>query len=276
VLEGFLLRLAQAPDRNRLVLKGGVLLAAYHLRRPTADIDIAAIRVPNELPAVRQLVVDVAGFALPAQLDDGLSFDLSAVRAEAIREEDVYGGVLVRLRASLATAREPFHVDVNVGDPIWPAPREISLPRLLDQEPIRLMGYSMEMILAEKVVTSIQRGQANTRWRDFADIYLLTGRHAFRAGQVRQALQAVANHRNVELMGIRGALTGYAEISQSRWAAWRSKLQLTTTLPTEFAEVLESLRRFAEPILTGSVADPATWDPVQGKWNHERSTFPGT
>lgn len=219
MLEGFLLRLAQAPDRNRLVLKGGVLLAAYHLRRQTADIDIAAIRVPNELPAVRQLVVDVAGFALPAQLDDGLSFDLSAVRAEAIREEDVYGGVLVRLRASLATAREPFHVDVNVGDPIWPAPREISLPRLLDQEPIRLMGYSMEMILAEKVVTSIQRGQANTRWRDFADIYLLTGRHAFRAGQVRQALQAVANHRNVELMGIRGALTGYAEISQSRWAA---------------------------------------------------------
>jgi len=43
MLEGFSLRLAHSPDRNRLVLKGGVLLAAYHLRRPTADIDIAAM-----------------------------------------------------------------------------------------------------------------------------------------------------------------------------------------------------------------------------------------
>ncbi|MBO0831512.1 MAG: nucleotidyl transferase AbiEii/AbiGii toxin family protein [Actinobacteria bacterium] len=81
------------------------------------------------------------------------------MKAEAIREQEVYGGVRVRLLALLATAREAFHVDVNIGDPIWPAPVEISLPRLLDQEPIMLLGYPIEMILAEKIVTAIQRGQ---------------------------------------------------------------------------------------------------------------------
>lgn len=169
-LEGFLLRLANSPHGSRLVLKGGVLLAAYALRRPTADIDFAAIRMPNDLQSVRGLVAEIAGAVLPAELDDGLAFDLDEVRAETIREEDEYGGVRVRLVAILATARETFHVDVNVGDPIWPAPADISLPRLLEQEPIRLRGYPMEMVLAEKVVTVLQRGQANTRWRDFGDI----------------------------------------------------------------------------------------------------------
>ncbi|MBO0831513.1 MAG: nucleotidyl transferase AbiEii/AbiGii toxin family protein [Actinobacteria bacterium] len=59
-LEGFLLRLAHSPDKSRLILKGGVLLAAYDLRRPTADIDIAALRAPGDVAAIRQLIIGVA------------------------------------------------------------------------------------------------------------------------------------------------------------------------------------------------------------------------
>jgi hypothetical protein len=33
------------------------------------------------------------------------------------------------------------------------------------------------MVLAEKIITAVQRGTANTRWRDFVDVYLLTGAH---------------------------------------------------------------------------------------------------
>jgi hypothetical protein len=76
------------------VLKGGVLLAAYGLRRPTADIDGAALQT--------------------------------------------------------------FHVDITIGDPIWPEPAEISLPRLLGQESIQLRGYPMEMVLAPGTAQSSQ------------------------------------------------------------------------------------------------------------------------
>jgi Nucleotidyl transferase AbiEii toxin, Type IV TA system len=113
---------------NRFVLKGGVLLAAYGLRRPTADIDGAALHTSNDVEGIRQFIADVASTALPA---DGLTFDLGNVTAEPIREEDRYSGVRVRLISRLASAREPFHVDVSIGDPIWPEPSEVLLPRLL-------------------------------------------------------------------------------------------------------------------------------------------------
>ncbi len=248
------------------MLKGGMLLAAYELRRPTADIDLAALQTSNDVDQVRQLIIEVAAAVLPAALDDGLTFDLSNVTAEAIRDEDEYSGVRVRLLARLASTREPFHVDVNIGDPIWPTPAEVSLPRLLDQEPIQLRGYPMEMVLAEKIVTALERGPASTRWRDFGDIYLLTARYSVQAVEVRQALRTAANHRRVELAGLDDALDGYAEIGQPRWAVWRSKLELTETLPRDFAEALDSLRAFADPILTGSATDTATWDPVRRAW----------
>jgi Nucleotidyl transferase AbiEii toxin, Type IV TA system len=249
------------------VLKGGVLLAAYGLRRPTADIDGAALQTPNEVEGIRQFVADIASTALPAELDDGLTFDLDNVTAEAIREEDKYSGVRIRLVSRLASAREPFHVDVSIGDPIWPEPAEVSLPRLLGQEPIQLRGYPMEMVLAEKIVTALERGSASTRWRDFGDIFVMTGRRSFRAGEVRQALQAVADHRAVELASLDDAFDGYAEIGQPRWASWRRKLQLTETFPEDFDRTLESLRAFANPVITGSVNDLATWDPGQRAWN---------
>jgi hypothetical protein len=265
-LEGFLLRLSHSPHRDRLVLKGGMLLAAYDLRRPTADVDIAALQTSNDVAEVLRLVTAVAATDLPVDLDDGLSFDLDNITAGTIREGDEYSGVRVRLLARLATAREPFHVDVNAGDPIWPEPAEVSLPRLLGQEPIPLRGYPIEMVLAEKIVTAVERGSASTRWRDFGDIHLITRRCVFRAGEVRQTMGTVADHRHVELASLDQALDGYAEIGQPRWAAWRNKLQLTEAVPANFGEALASLRAFANPILASSVADTAEWDPGQRAW----------
>jgi Nucleotidyl transferase AbiEii toxin, Type IV TA system len=266
-LEGFLLRLANSKHNSKLVLKGGVLLAAYELRRPTADVDFAGVEISNEVEFVRRLVAEVSSTVLPAGLDDGLIFDSDGMRAETIREDDDYSGVRVRLVARLATAIEPFHVDVNVGDPIWPAPAEISLPRLLGEEPIRLRGYPLEMVLAEKIVTALQRGQASTRWRDFGDIYLLTRHHIFQANELRQALQAVADYRHVELLSLDDALDGYAEIGQARWAVWRRKLELADSLPANFDDALGALEVFAEPILTEAVDHSASWDPTQQAWS---------
>jgi hypothetical protein len=220
----------------------------------------------SEVNSVRQLVIDVADTVLPAELDDGLIYDLSNVTAEVIREEDQYSGVRVRLVALLASAKEPFHVDVNVGDPIWPEPAQISLPRLLGQQSIELRGYPMEMVLAEKIATALERGVANTRWRDFGDIFVITGHYGFVAKAVREALQAVADYRNVELVSLDEVLEGYVEIAQPRWGASRRKLQLTEALPDYFGDALEAFETFANPIIKGSLSDAAAWDPGQRVW----------
>lgn len=55
-------------------------------------------------------------------------------------------------------------------------PREVSYSfRLLFEErTISILAYNLEMVLAEKLETLLARGTANTRMRDYYDIYVLT------------------------------------------------------------------------------------------------------
>ncbi len=90
-LEGLLARLATSGHREQLVVKGGMLLAAFAQRRPTRDLDVHAQRVDSDVDTVRELIVTIA--ALDA--DDGLDFDTSGATAQAIREDGTYSGVRV-------------------------------------------------------------------------------------------------------------------------------------------------------------------------------------
>ena len=147
---------------------------------------------------------------------------------------------------SRATVR--LHVDVNVGDPIWPEPQHVNLPRLLDGA-LRVRGYPLEMVLAEKVATAIARGTANTRWRDFVDLYALAMRHSVNGEIFRASLDRVTQHRKVALTPLASVLMGYAEIGQARWGAWLKKQRLETSIPAEFAAVLDYVVSFVDPII---------------------------
>jgi hypothetical protein len=260
-LEGFLARLAESPHVDQLVLKGGMLLAAYDGRRPTRDVDMQARALTGERDVVLELVRSIAAVAM----DDGLIFDADSATAEIIRDEDEYSGVRVNLTATLASANLSLHVDVNIGDPIWPAPRAVDLPRLLGGT-ISLVGYPLAMVYAEKIVTALQRATINTRWRDFADLYTLTGRQAVDGVEVQRALAEVAAYRQVELSPLADVLDGYAALAQARWAAWRRKQQLDDRLPASFLDVLGPVIAFADVPLTGQAAQ-SQWDPASRRWN---------
>ena len=260
-LEGFLGRLAVSGHIDNLVLKGGVLLAAYDTRRPTNDIDFQAQALANDAETVLRLVREISSI----ERDDGLIYDVADAIAEVIRDGDEYSGVRVVMTGHLARANIRFHVDVNVGDPVWPAPTHIDIPLLLGGS-IELRGYPLEMVHAEKIVTAVQRGVANTRWRDFADIYLLSRRHEIDGTRQRRSIMTVAEHRNVTLEPLAGALAGYAEFAQGRWANWVRKLRLADRLPIDFADLLTEIQRFADPVLVDEV-DGRTWDPAKRTWS---------
>jgi len=114
--------------RESFVLKGGVLLAAFDSRRPTKDVDLAGINFANDTEIVLELVRSVLDVGPPEE--DGIEFAADTATAEVIREEGDYSGVRVHVEARLASAKLPFHVDVNVGDPIWPEPTTVKVPRL--------------------------------------------------------------------------------------------------------------------------------------------------
>jgi hypothetical protein len=148
-------------------------MAAFAQRRPTRDVDLAARALSGDVTDILELIRSIVSISV----DDGLTFDPSMAEAGTIRDGDQYSGVRVALPCTLASARIRFHVDVNVGDPIWPEPSMVALPRLLGGF-LSIVGYPLAMVYAEKIVTALERGVANTRWRDFADIYLLSRTHA--------------------------------------------------------------------------------------------------
>ena len=261
VLECFLARLAATRFAEQFVLKGGVLLAAFSERRPTRDIDLQAQSPGNDPEAIRAAIVGVAA----VDQGDGVVFDVETATAEVIRDEDAYQGVRVTITARLATARPHFHVDVSVGDPIIPAPGDVHIPRLLGGEVV-VRGYPLAMVHSEKIVTAIARGTASTRWRDFADMYMLARHHAIDGSQLGRSLRDVATHRNIELAPLERVLAGYGGIGQQRWAAWRRKQRLDVRLPEQFSDVLAVVVAFADPPIAGAAARQS-WDPATGTWS---------
>jgi predicted nucleotidyltransferase component of viral defense system len=261
VLEAFLARLASSRFAEQLVLKGGVLLAAFDERRPTRDIDLQAQALGNDTETILAATREIAAITL----DDGVAFDVDTATAEPIRDEAIYSGVRVTMTAQLATARPHFHVDTNVGDPISPAPKNVRLPRLLGGE-IVLRGYPLAMVHAEKIVTAIARGTVNTRWRDFADIYMLARHHAINGAELASAIRRVAEHRNVRLLPLAQALDDYGQIGQQRWTAWRRRQRLEDRLPEQFGDVVAAVIDFADSAILGS-AEGDSWEPTTRKWS---------
>ncbi len=260
-LERFLDRLARSAHADLFVLKGGVLLAALDARRPTRDIDLAAQTLENSAEHVLALVREIAA----VQIDDGLVFDAAHAVAETIRDQDQYSGVRVTIGGTLSRATIHLHVDVNVGDPIWPEPQQVQLPRLLTGTLI-VRGLSLEMVFAEKIVTALAHGRANTRWRDFLDLYVLIRRHSVAPQTLRASLRRVAQYRGVPLVPLRPALAGLPEIAQNRWLAWLRKQRLAAAAPLEFSTVLDLVISFADPVI-GNDPPVTSWNPLEGTWN---------
>ena len=231
VLEGFLARLAASGRADQFVLKGGVLLAAFDERRPTRDVDLQAQALDNDAEVVRAAVCEIAGSAL----DDGVTFNVEAATAEVIRNEEPYAGVRVTMGAQLATARPHFHVDVNVGDPITPAPISVRVPRLLGGV-LAVRGYPLAMVHAEKVVTAVARGTVSTRCRDFAAC--TCSRDATPSVRDRAGLldPRRGRHRQFQVLPLEQVLTATAR-SASTGAARRRRQRLETA-PRSFGAVV--------------------------------------
>lgn len=219
-LESFLARLTQTMHAEDFVLKGGLLLGAYGVRRFTKDADSNAIAADVAPAHLRRVVHDVAAI----EANDGVEFLLDSLVVNDIREDANYPGMRLRLKVSIGSWQGAIAWDVSTGDPVVPAPRRVTLPRLLGQ-PITLLGYAPESTIAEKGVTILERGVTSTRWRDYVDIVTL-GEAGIDIADLREAARAVAFYRGVELQVIGPILEGYGAVSQRKWAAWRRKERL--------------------------------------------------
>lgn len=217
VLESFVDRLSRTAHAEDFVLKGGILLAAYGVRRATKDADANAVSAD----VTSQNVADVARDIADVDVEDGVAFDTSTITVQEIREQGDYPGLRVRMKAQIGPWQGVAAWDVSTGDPIVPAPRLVRIERILG-DPIELLGYAPETSLAEKGVTILERGITSTRWRDYVDVVQLA-RRGVDADELLRSARAVARHRGVLLEPVTPHLIGYGQVGQAKWAAWRRK-----------------------------------------------------
>lgn len=219
-LESFLDRLTRTSHAGDFVLKGGILLAAYGVRRPTKDADTNAVHADATVEHLAHVVRDIASI----YVDDGVVFDLDTISVQEIREQADYPGRRVRVAVSIGPWKGAAVWDVSTGDPIVPPPRQVTIDRILG-DPITLLGYAPETTIAEKGVTILERGITSTRWRDYVDIVQLA-RQGIDPDELLRSARAVARHRGVTLEPIAPHLAGYGAVAQAKWAAWRRKENL--------------------------------------------------
>jgi predicted nucleotidyltransferase component of viral defense system len=240
-LERLLHRLSLSPHRERFVLKGAMLLATWfdEPHRATRDVDLLGFG-----DSAQDALLGTFREVMAIEADDGVSFDLKGLRIEAIREEIEYGGSRLRTTAALAGARIPITVDIGFGDAVEPGIEDINLPVLLDMPAPHLRAYPPETVIAEKFHAMVALGRANSRMKDYYDVWMLTSSLELEPARLRHAILATFARRNTVIPAEvpDGLSDGFAADpgKQRQWDAFARNL--SGPVP-ELGTIVNELRR---------------------------------
>jgi predicted nucleotidyltransferase component of viral defense system len=268
-LERLLYRLGQSSYRDRFVLKGAMLFSLWggEMYRATRDVDFLGFGDSSirELEKVfRELCV------VPVE-DDGLVFEAETVVAEPIRDAMDYGGVRVTLEARLGQARIPIQADIGFGDAVTPAAEDIEYPTLLDAPAPKVRAYPRETVVAEKYEATVRLGIANSRMKDFYDLWVMARTFDFDGEKLSEAIRRTFERRKTDLP--KSAPTAFTpefyedNAKQTQWQAFLRK-GLATKETITLVKAVEVIRDFLMPPTEAIISGKAfkmRW-PLGGPW----------
>jgi hypothetical protein len=267
VVERFLYRLAGSSHKDSFVVKGAMLFLAWEgrLHRPTRDLDLLGFGSP----AVRDVTRPIRDICtVPA--DDGIVFDLTGIQGERINEDAEYEGVRVRVPASLDGARVLMQIDVGFGDSVDPPPTEITFPVLLPLAAPVIQAYPPEAVIAEKFHAMVVLGIANSRMKDFFDVWTLAQTRTFDMQRLTSSVRSTFERRRTSIPEAK-PLALSAEFLEDRskqmqWAAFGKRLGLHDIPP--LPAIGKQIAGFLMPALGNpdtAIPAPRTWVPG-GPW----------
>ena len=239
-------RLSISNYADQFILKGAQLFSIWTTEgfRPTRDADFLGLSEFDE----RELESSFAEIcSLSIQEQDGLIW--SDISAKAIREDNRYGGIRIRLTASLEQARIPVQIDVGFGDVITPEPVRIQWMGMLDFKPCAILAYPPETVIAEKLEAAVSLGNANSRMKDFFDLYWMSKHMSFKQNLLVEAIESTFSRRKsvlpIEIPESFSASFAGRLDKQVQWEAFLRKSHLSFL---ELSEVINEIRRFLTPL----------------------------
>lgn len=224
------------------LLKGALLFNLWYdvPQRPTRDADLLGFG-PDDMDAVAAVFHDLCVI----EVDDGIVFDAGSIKTAEIRKEAGYGGVRVDLRATLDGAQLSLQIDIGFGDIVTPAPETVSYPVLLDELPApTLRAYPKVTVVAEKFHALCALGMANSRMKDYFDLWMLRRDGDLDDAELVRAIQATFTRRRTALpegvpAGLNDAFaTDVGKLTQ--WRAFVTKNKLDAIALGELVQVLRA------------------------------------
>lgn len=247
-LERLMYRLSKSAHADHFVLKGAMLFVLWseEPHRPTRDVDFLGCSDMSE-DALRGIFQDVCAVAVE---EDGVTFDPESVQVEPIRDDAEYGGMRVTLAGQLPGARIPVQADIGVGDAVTPGSVNVEYPVLLDGPAPALVSYPRESVVAEKYQAMVAFGIANSRMKDYYDLWVLARDYSFDSGILGLAIRNTFQRRRTTLpeetpVGLRSDFFG----DRQKVAQWRAFLSRTVPETLESAPALDEVCYLLETFL---------------------------
>ncbi|MBD3393425.1 MAG: nucleotidyl transferase AbiEii/AbiGii toxin family protein [Chitinivibrionales bacterium] len=275
-MERLLYRMSKSIYADKFILKGASLFLVWkgHSFRVTKDADFLAFGFLNEdsLASIFKEIVSIPGCE-----DDGLGFEPDSIRAAPIREEQEYGGIRVTLTALLHNARIPLQIDVGFGDAVTPAPEIVTYPSALGYPAAHLRAYTRYTVVAEKLEAMVQLGIADSRMKDFYDIWLMSRLFDFHLVTLCSAIQDTFKRRKTDLpktapMALTEEFWGDAQ-KRTQWNAFLRKSK-PEGAESDFEKIVTAIADFLLPALQAIQAEEmlnrhwesgGPWREVKGK-----------
>ncbi len=168
-MDQFIMRLSNSKEKDNVIVKGGMLMVALLgiSTRSTMDIDTSVKSYTlNEETAIR-IFTNIAN----TPYDDGCTFEFKKILQ--IMDENEYQGYRIYFNGKKEKITQSLHLDLSTGDKITPEEINLVYKTFLLGEEINIKSYNIETVIAEKLETVLTRGTANTRMKDFYDLYII-------------------------------------------------------------------------------------------------------
>ncbi len=179
---------------------------------------------------------------------DGVAFDPHTLRVDRVCDDLFYGGLRLRLIASVDGARVSLIIDIGFGDALEPGTEVVEYPVMLDFPAPRLRAYARETVIAEKFQAMVALGRANRRMKDFYDIWVLSRSFSFAGDRLARAIAATYLRRGTEIPGeLPDALRRSFADDEQKQRQWRTFAENVATDPGPLWRVLEDLAAFLMP-----------------------------
>jgi predicted nucleotidyltransferase component of viral defense system len=267
-IERFLYRLSKSKYADQFVLKGAQLFRIWSdiPFRPTRDLDLLRFGSADikELVQIFQEICKTT-----TDIQDGIEFLPDTVRGEAIREQAEYDGIRIRLEYRIGRTGQFMQIDIGFGDTIVPAASEISFPSMLDMPSAKLKSYPCETVIAEKVEAMVSLGVANSRMKDFFDVYKLSQELEFDGKVLQHAVQSTFTRRKTSIpQEIPLAFIEELSSDKSKRGQWTAFVARAGGLSgTNFEQVIQHIGDFIAPVFQAISKDETLnliWKPGQG------------